>query len=121
MTILGIDIGSSSIKAGILRNGRMTGKVARRPFDTKFDGVRAEVEPAALLGALQRAIDDLGPAARGVDVIALAVFSPGWVAMDVRGKPITPIVTHQDRRSVAIAREIEQRIGKSRHLMLAGN
>jgi xylulokinase len=40
--------------------------------------------------------------------------------MDARGRPLTPIVTHQDRRSVAEARAIEARLGKERHLALCG-
>ena len=41
--------------------------------------------------------------------------------MDMAGKALTPIITHQDRRSVEIARDIEQRLGKRRHLQLTGN
>jgi xylulokinase len=41
--------------------------------------------------------------------------------MDAAGKAITPIVTHQDRRSIEIARALEARVGKERHLQLAGN
>ncbi len=121
MTTLGIDIGSSSVKAGILRGTDVVGKVARRRFDTQYDGVRAEVKPQDILTAICRAVADLGAAARRADVIGLSVMSPAWVAMNKSGKPITPIVTHQDRRSVEVAREIERRVGKARHLRLAGN
>jgi xylulokinase len=41
--------------------------------------------------------------------------------MDSNGKAITPIVIHQDRRSIQIARDLEKRVGKDRHLALAGN
>ena len=121
MATLGIDIGSSSVKAGVLRGDQVVGKVARRSFDTQYDGVRAEVKPDDIVGAIRRAVGDLGAAAKRADAIALSVMSPAWVAMDKSGKPITPIVTHQDRRSVEVAREIEKRIGKARHLRLAGN
>jgi xylulokinase len=56
-----------------------------------------------------------------VDAIALSVMSPAWVAMDAKGKPLTPLVTHQDRRSVEIAKELEERVGKDRYLSIAGN
>src|SRR5207244_1358903 len=52
---------------------------------------------------------------------ALSNMAPSWVAMDKRGRAITPIVTHQDRRSVDVARDLERRIGKARHLRLVGN
>jgi xylulokinase len=55
-----------------------------------------------------------------VDAIALSVMSPAWIAMDAKGKPLTPIVTHQDRRSVAEAHELERKLGDGRYLAIAG-
>jgi sugar (pentulose or hexulose) kinase len=49
------------------------------------------------------------------------VMAPSWIALDKHGKPLTPIITHQDRRSVEVAIELERRVGKARHLKLAGN
>src|SRR5436190_21999081 len=105
MRVLAIDVGSSSVKVAVLRGTRVTGKSARVEFPTKFDEVRAEIEPRAIFRAIAKAISALGPAAKHVDAIAPAVLSPAWVAMDKRGHAITPIVTHQDRRSVAEAAE----------------
>ena len=121
MNILGLDIGSSSVKAAMLRGDRPVGKIVHAPFPTRHQGVCVEVEPAKLLKALTGAIGDLGPAAKRADIIALSVMSPAWVAMNREGKPLTPIVTHQDRRSVEIALDIERRVGKERHLRLSGN
>jgi xylulokinase len=121
VTYLGLDIGSSSVKAGLLRDGKVVGRIVHAPFPSKHTGVQVEVDPAKLLAAVTAAIGDLGTAARKADVIALSVMSPAWVAMDKKGRPLTPIVTHQDRRSVAIAHGLEARVGKARYLKLAGN
>jgi xylulokinase len=121
MTILGLDCGSSSIKAAILRDGRMVGKIVRSGYPTHTDGIRAEISPAAVLGALRKVIHQLGSVARKVDWIALDVMAPSWIAMDKRGRPLTPIITHQDRRSVEVARQLEKEIGQSRILHLSGN
>jgi xylulokinase len=121
VTYLGLDIGSSSVKAGLLRGEKIVGRIVRSPFPRQHEGVQVEVDPTKLLAAVSRAIGELGAAAHKADVMALSVMSPAWVAMDKYGKPLTPIVTHQDRRSVAIAHELERRIGKSRCLKLAGN
>jgi len=121
MNVLGLDFGSSSVKAGILRGTSVVGEVVSRPFKTRYDGVRAEVHTREILGAMAAAIRDLGKPARNVETIALSVMSPAWVAMDHEGRAITPIVTHQDRRSVELARELERRLGKARYLKLAGN
>ena len=120
MIVLALDIGSSSVKAAVLRNGKIAGRIARVSFETRYDGVRAEVEPDEILRAVAGAIAQLGRAARAVDVVALANMAPSWVAMDKRGRAITPLVTHQDRRSVDVARAIEKQVGKARHLRLAG-
>jgi len=121
MTLLAFDIGSSSVKAGVLRGGNVVGETARAPFRTRFEGVRAEVAPEAVLKAMAAAVRKLGPAARRAELIGLTAMSPSWVAMDKRGKALTPIVTHQDRRSVETARRLEEGFGKQRLLELSGN
>jgi xylulokinase len=121
MSILGLDVGSSSVKAGIIRSGRILGQVARASYPTHFDGPRVEVDPNQVLKAIAGAIHQLGPPARKVSAIGLSVMSPAWIAMDRAGKPLTPLVTHQDRRSVEIARSLERRVGAGRYLSTAGN
>lgn len=119
--ILALDIGSSSVKAALVRPGRIIGKIVRQTYPSHFDGVRAEIEPAAVLKAIVSAIGQLGSGAKKVDFVALSIMSPSWVAMDKRGKPLTPIVTHQDRRSIQIAHQLENDIGKEKILSIAGN
>jgi xylulokinase len=121
MSMLGFDCGSSSVKAAVLKDGRPVGKLVHGFYKTHFDGIRAEVDGKAVLRGLKQAIAQLGPAARKVDHIAMDAMSPSWVAMDAKGNPLTPIITHQDRRSVEVAHELERRVGRARHLKLAGN
>jgi xylulokinase len=121
MNLLGLDFGSSSVKAAVLQDGRVKGKIARADTVTRHTGVRVELDPKSVLKAMSDVVRQLGRAAQSVDAVALSVLSPGWVAMDAKGKPLTPIVTHQDRRSTQIAIQLEQRIGKERFLSIAGN
>lgn len=124
MNLLGIDIGSSSVKAAVLRGGDLRGRrVVRAFFKTDHRGERAEVPAERVLRAVAAAVEELGhgTSRRSVDAIGLTVMSPAWCAMDARGRALTPLVTHQDRRSVETAREIERRVGTARHLRLAGN
>jgi len=120
MRVLALDIGSSSIKAGVLVRGTLVGQIARATFPTRYDGERAEVDANDVLVALKRAIPSL-KGAKSVDVIAMSAMSPSWVAMDSRGRAITPIVTHQDRRSTSIAKSLLADIGKSKFLKINGN
>lgn len=121
MNLLGIDVGSSSVKCAILRDGDVRGRITRAFFPTRHEGVRVEVDADAILKAIRDSVVQLGTSARRADAVALAVMSPAWVAMDRRGKALTPIITHQDRRSVEVALRLEQRVGRERHLQLAGN
>ena len=121
MNLLGLDIGSSSVKAGLLHDGRIRGKMIRTTFRTTHEGPRVEVDPASLLKAVAQAIHELGRPAKTADVIGLSVMSPAWVAMDAKGNALTPIVTHQDRRSTEVAIELERRIGKKNFLKWSGN
>src|SRR5688572_18955903 len=121
MNLLGIDVGSSSVKTALLRNGKVVSRITRAYFPTRHEGVRVEVDPDAILKAIRTTIAELGAAARRADALALAVMSPAWVAMDAKGKALTPIVTHQDRRSVETALKLEDCVGRENHLQLAGN
>jgi len=119
--LLGLDVGSSSVTAGILHGTQVLAESPRVFFPNHCDGPRVEVDPDVLLAAIRQAIAQLGPRVKQVEVIALAGMCPAWVAMDRRGKPLTPIVTHQDRRSVAEAQALEKRLGGKRHLTLCGS
>jgi xylulokinase len=121
MKMLGIDIGSSSVKAAVLLNGKVRGKVVRAEFETRHEGVRVEVDAEGVLRAVAKAIGQIGGEAKRVEVVGLSVMSPSWVAMDKKGMALTPVITHQDRRSVEEAKAIEARVGKARFLKLAGN
>src|SRR5438105_2017535 len=120
MRTLGIDIGSSSVKSAVLRNGHIATPVIHASFPTRFDTVKVEVNARDVLRAVAKAIGQ-ARGAGAVDVIALSVMGPAWVAMDARGRALTPIVTHQDRRSVSVAKELLAAIGKARFLKINGS
>src|SRR5436853_4618210 len=120
MLVLGLDIGSSSVKAAILRGTKIVGHVARENFPTQYSAQRAEVDPEKILHAIAGAIGAL-KRAKSVDVLTISTMSPSWIAMDSRGRAMTPVVTHQDRRSVSISRELIAKVGKPRLLRINGN
>lgn len=122
MRVFALDIGSSSVKAAIVHNGQVRGPVAVASFPTRYTNNRAEVSPRRLLEAIRQAVSSLDESARKkADLLSLATMAPAWLAMDANGRPITPIVTHQDRRSEAEALALERRVGRARHLSLCGN
>jgi xylulokinase len=121
MKILGLDIGSSSLKAGLVRAGKLQSEITRAAYSTHFDGAKVEVNPQDVLKAIRQAIHDLGRLAGHADAINFSVMSPAWIAMDARGKPLTPFVTHQDRRSTDIALKLLKKVGRDKFLKVAGN
>ena len=120
MLLLGLDVGSSSVKAGLLRNGWLVGDLVRAAYPTRHQAEKVEVDPHNIFAAVIDAIRQL-PAQKKIDAVAFSVMSPAFVLMDRRGKPLTPIITHQDRRALKQAHQIESRVGEKRHLALAGN
>lgn len=120
MTLLGLDVGSSSVIAGVLRGTTIVHESKRIFFKTRHDGAKVETDADEVLRAVRDAIVSIGPAVKKVDAIAIAAMAPSWVAMDAKGRALTPMVTHQDRRSVEVALEIEREVGKERHLAIAG-
>jgi xylulokinase len=119
--VLGLDIGSSSVIAGILDGKKVVKEAPRAFFRSTCRGPQVEVDPDELLSAVRKAIRSLGAGAKQVDAINLAVMCPAWVAMDKNGKPLTPIITHQDRRSVTEALALEKKIGAAQHLKICGS
>lgn len=119
MRVLGLDIGTSSVKAGYWDGRRFAG-LAREVFGTRMQGVEVEVSPAGLMRAVfaagRKALDG-----RVADAVAVDVFSTGLVVTDARGRARTGIITHQDRRSVAEAEALEREVGRENLLRAVGN
>ncbi|NNM85614.1 MAG: hypothetical protein HKL96_07645 [Phycisphaerales bacterium] len=120
MNILAIDVGTSSIKAGVFYGSRLHRSV-RIAVAARNIGNHAEIAPRELLRAFHKAISQIADHTRTIDAIALDAFSPGIIGLDHKYRPLFGLITHQDRRSVREAQFIERHIGKARHLAMLGN
>ncbi len=116
-----LDIGSSSVKAALARSGKLS-HIGHAGFPTRTHGVEVEVDPRKLMAAIHKAVAVL-PAAdrRRVTSIAFGVMSPVLALMDRKGKLLTPLITHQDRRSVAEAAQLAKDFGLERYRRICGN
>ena len=119
MRVLAIDIGSSSVKAAVLTGVGVPNVVARMSFKTRHSGGEVDVDIKDIERALYAAVGELN--CKQVDVIVPTGMAPSWLAMDANGRAITRVVTHQDRRSVEQAQQIETQLGRAKHLKLVGN
>lgn len=120
MRTVALDVGSSSVKAALFDDDVRLGEIVRHPVVTRYEGQRVEIDAEPLWDAVVQAVRRLGPEARKADRIAFDALAPGFVAMTRDGAALTPVITHQDRRSAAQAAEIERRVGRDRHLSILG-
>lgn len=105
MIFLGLDIGSSTIKGGVLDTEQRTiSAIVREPFPPAIDGLTAgiyEVAPPLIVAGVERVLRrllDAAPEARGVLVSGQM---GGMILVDAQGKPLTNYLSWRDQRSLA--------------------
>lgn len=123
MIVLAIDVGTSSVKAAVLdvATEEPIGAIARvaYPLDQP-DAETATIPPERLWHAVRDAIRAVVQGGERIDGMGMAVLTPGLILVDKGDRPLTPIVTHLDRRSRSEALKAWGELG-SRYLDSAGN
>ncbi len=114
MRILALDVGTSSVKAGVLDvdTGRLAGSMYRAGYELDHPTPDAAEVPAdrlwqAVAGAARQATLR-APEVHGV---GLSVLTPALVLLDKADRPCGPIWTHLDRRARPAARQVWQAVG----------
>ena len=100
--ILGIDLGTTDVKAGLVSlDGRLL-SIARAGYALDIDPEtgRAEQDPGAWWSAIVVAVHALHPP-EAVDVVAIGVdgHGPTLAAVDERGQAVRPAITFLDTRA----------------------
>ena len=115
--LLGIDLGTSSVKAGLFTpTGRPAG-IAHVPYCTDrphpgWAEVPAERWWRALGRALRRLEQDRPGSLAAVRSVGISTLFPALVAMDARGRALRPAILYCDQRSTAQVDHIVRRIGR---------
>ena len=110
-TFLGIDVGTSSVKAAIVDEGirllalERIGHTLNRPREGWAE-VSLEVVWEIVTGLVRRLAASSPDAVRSVRSVGLSVLCPGLAALDANGQPLTGAMTFMDRRSIAEAAEL---------------
>jgi xylulokinase len=109
--LLGIDLGTSSIKANAIdRHGRSLGVgVAPTPFAASAHGVEMTTE--ALFRAIRAAIEDLGVLATRVAAVGVASMGETGTAIYADGPSNLPLVAWHDERGTEIVSELRESFG----------
>ncbi len=114
MQVLALDIGTSSVKAAVLdvAGCRPVSSIARRHYDLE----QPTPETATLApGGVWQAVIEAGREAclgQRVEGVGISCLSPALILLGEQDKPLTPIVTHLDRRSRAEARRAWEEVGR---------
>lgn len=104
MTVLVLDIGSSSARALLFDEQArpVPGALAHRPYqiDTTPPGA-ATLDAVTLRAVVEAVLDDilLHPAAHEIRVVGLATFVGNLLGLDTAGNPLTPVYLYADTRS----------------------
>lgn len=123
--LLGIDVGTSGLKACILdENARQAAltRAAYRSFALQKGW--EEIDAGSLWQAVLQAVGDLKD--EGIDLsrvagIGLSVLCPALVCMDERGGVLAGPILYSDRRSTAEAEEILQKVGAQKLFAVTAN
>lgn len=124
MNFIGLDVGTSSVKALLVSGDGEVLKVSSPdyPFDTPKP-LWSETNPEVWWAATQRAIRDLlkdfDPSS--VSGIGLTGQMHGMVALDKKGEVLRPCIMWNDQRSYAECQEITSMVGDGKVLEITGN
>ena len=126
MLVLGVDIGTTSMKLGLFR---LAGDVLQpvRQFAQAYevhiynDGLFGDIEPQHWRTAFVAGCRALADAVAEVDIISLSGTTPGLTAMDENGEALYPAILMLDQRSHQQARRIIDTIGLDRLLATTAN
>src|SRR2546423_3787082 len=112
--VLALDIGSSSTRTALFnqRGRRVTGTDARRQYSLAYTSEGgAELSPMALCRAVRSCLRETvrrSPSKSRIVAVGGSAFWHGLLGLDRKARPITPVFTWADSRSLADADVLRQ-------------
>ncbi len=119
--ILAVDIGTQSLKVGIVDSALTVVERRQVPLSIRVsNATHVEMDGEQIWSALVAACQGLDQRQR-VMAVVLSTLCPSLVALDGTGKPLHPVILHLDRRSGAEAQWAMETVGEDSFLNIAGN
>src|SRR5690349_72393 len=114
--LLGIDLGTTSVKALLVSPSGEALGLGRCTHPTRRDGAIAEQDPtdwwAAVVTAVRRALADAWDDGRTeLSGIAVSGQGPTTVALDAKGAHLAPAIIWLDTRATGLAGELSSHVG----------
>ncbi len=110
--LLGLDIGTTAIKAGVFDGSGALRAEAREPMPWCVVPTGAELDPAALLTATLTAADAALRQVEGtIAGVGVAGLAETGVLLDTRGEPVVPAIAWYDWRESGEAERLERDLG----------
>ncbi len=104
--VLALDVGTSSVRAQVFTaSGRARGGAAKHAYG----GGERSSDPERVVRLTRKAIAAAGGAG-GLDAVGASCFGHSLLAVDARGKPLTPILGWRDTRSGDAVDWLERRL-----------
>jgi len=124
--LLGLDIGTSGVKAGVAEpGGRMLGlgRAAHENDSPHESWVQCDPERwwQGAVASLRQACSQAGVPPGDVRAVGVSVLFPCVVPLDAAARPLHPALLYCDRRSGAEAEAIARLVGRAEYEALIGN
>ena len=120
-TILAVDIGTQSLKAGILDEQLTIIERQQVPLSMHVSNSNhVEMDGEVIWSAIITACRGLKQRDR-VQAVVLSTLCPSLIPLDGAGNPLHPIILHLDRRSDTEAQWALEKVGKDAFLNISGN
>jgi xylulokinase len=124
--ILGIDIGTTTVKAVLFDRFGSALRTAQQEYPTHYPARSwAEQDPEAWWGALKMAMKEIIASYEGetpqIAAIGVSSQAPVFIALDEAGKPLDPAMIWMDRRAEKEAEQLYPVLGRDRVIRYSRN
>ncbi len=124
--LLGIDVGTSSLKMGVItEEGKTIGMSSREyglmPLKPGWQEISSERIWRVILQCLKELRDVQGIELQKVAGIGISCLCPGLVALDEEGNVLQDPIIYSDRRSIREAEEIREAVGEDHIFYMTAN
>lgn len=120
--ILAIDVGTTNLKMGIFNEFLQIEYFFTQHYNVNIvNGDKAEIDPEIWWDTIQKGCRFFDKLLSKVDIVSFSVTTPGLLAMDRNGNPLTKAILFLDQRSHKQADQIISTLGNKALLDKAGN